>query len=337
MYSHIMGMNDELCDILEEGVGDLKLDEKGAALDRKAHTTEQKKLYKKHHTIRGILVAALPHKEYLKMSDKSTVKAMFTSLCSLYEGNKKVREAKATMLVHQYELFRMKEDENIETMYSRFQTLVYGLQILKKSYVASDHVNKILRSLPTKWRPKVTAIEEAKDLNTLSVEDLISSLKCHEIGLNEHEPIRKPKSIALKSRGKPTKALKALESEEESTSEDSDEDPAIVKEMAMLSNKLQYLAEKNKKFTKTGHFIAECPDLQKEKSKEKSKKPVFKSNKVKKQSKKSLMATWEDLDNESESDKTDAEDEANIAMALVGTVEDEKESFDAESCTDSED
>jgi len=29
----------------------------------------RKKLYKKHHMIRGILVAALPHKEYLKMSD----------------------------------------------------------------------------------------------------------------------------------------------------------------------------------------------------------------------------------------------------------------------------
>ena len=99
-------------DILEEGVGNLRLDEEGVALDRKAHTTKQKKLYKKHHLIRGILVAALPHKEYLKMSDKSTAKAMFTSLCSNYEGNKKVREAKATMLVHQYELFRMKEDES---------------------------------------------------------------------------------------------------------------------------------------------------------------------------------------------------------------------------------
>ena len=42
MYSHIMGMDDELWDILEECVGDLKLDEEGAALDRKAHTAEQK-------------------------------------------------------------------------------------------------------------------------------------------------------------------------------------------------------------------------------------------------------------------------------------------------------
>jgi len=93
-------------------------------------------------------------------------------------------------------------------MYSRFHTQVSGLQILKKSYVASDHVRKILRSLPTRWRPKVTAIEEAKDLNTLSVEDLVSSLKVHEIGLNEHESTKKNKSIDLSSKEKSSKALK---------------------------------------------------------------------------------------------------------------------------------
>ena len=102
---------------------------------------------------------------------------------------------------------------------------------------------------------------------------------------------------------KSSKSLKALESEEESTSGDSEEDPEIVQKMAMLSNKLQYLAKKNKKFLsrssshkssrreekgcfnckKTGLFIAECPDLQKDKTKDKSKKPIFKSNKFKQQ------------------------------------------------------
>jgi len=216
MYSYIMGLDDELWDVLKDGVGDLALDEEGAAIDRKKHTPAQKKLYKKHHKIRGILVATLPRTEYLKMSDKSNAKAMFTSLCANYEGSKKVREAKATMLVHQYELFKMKDDESIETMYSRFQTLVSRLQILKKSYVASDHVSKILRSLPARRRPKVTDIEEAKDLNTLSVEDLISSLKVHEISLDEHESAKKSKSMDLKSKGKHSQALKANESEEES-------------------------------------------------------------------------------------------------------------------------
>jgi len=120
MYSHIMGLDDELWDILEDGVGDLALDEEGAAIDIKKHTPAQKKLYKKHHKIRGILLASIPRTEYMKMSDKSTTKTMFVSLCANCEGSNKVREAKATMLVHQYELFKMKDDESIEEMYLRF-------------------------------------------------------------------------------------------------------------------------------------------------------------------------------------------------------------------------
>jgi len=187
-------------------------------------------------------------------------------------------------------------------MYSRFQTLVSGIQILKKSYVASNHVSKILRSLPARWRPKVTAIKEAKDLNTMSVEDLVSSLKVHEITLNEHEPAKKSKSITLPSKGKSSKALKVIESKEESPDGDSDED--LAKMIVMLSNRLQYLAKKNKKFLsrrsgykgsrkedqngcfnckKPRHFIVDCPDLLKKKSKDKSKKSTFKSNKIKKQ------------------------------------------------------
>jgi len=285
------------------------------------------------------------------MSDKSTAKAMFASLCANYEGSKKVREEKSLMLVHHYELFKMKDDESIKKMYSRFQTLVSGLQILKKSYVASDHVTNILRSLPARWRPEDTAIEEAKDLNTLSVEDLVSSLKVHEIGLNEHEPAKNVKSIALPSKGKSSKAFKVIEFENESPDGDSDEDPT--EKMVMLSNKLEYLAKKNIKFLskrggyksfkkedqkgcfnckKPGHFIADCPDLQKEKSKDKSKKSSFNSRKFRKHIKKSLMATWEDLDSESGSEKEEAEDEANVVVGLVATLTSE-----AEPDSDSED
>jgi len=48
-YSYIMGLDEELWGILEDGVGDLVLDEEGAAIDRKKHTPSQKELYKKHH------------------------------------------------------------------------------------------------------------------------------------------------------------------------------------------------------------------------------------------------------------------------------------------------
>jgi len=103
--------------------------------------------------VRGILVDALPHSKYRKIVNRSTAKSIFESLHSTYEGNKQIKEAKSNQLVHQYELFRMKEYEDIETMYSRFQTLVCGLQVLKKNYYVHDHVMKILRSLPARIRP----------------------------------------------------------------------------------------------------------------------------------------------------------------------------------------
>ena len=162
----------------------------------------------------------------------------------------------------------------------------------------------------------------------------MSSLKVHEITLNEHESAKKTKSIALPSKGKSSKALKVIKSNEESPYGDSDED------------RLEKMAKKNMKFLsrrgsckgskkedqkgcfnckKPGHFIVDCPDLQKEKSKEKSKKSTFKSNKFRKQIKQSLIATLEDLDSESGSDEDKAGDEANVAMGLVATVTSEDE------------
>jgi hypothetical protein len=69
-------------------------------------------------------VDVLPHSEYTKIVDNFTYMATFESLCSTYEGNLQVKEVKANMLVYQYEFFRMKEYEDIETIFSRFQTLV---------------------------------------------------------------------------------------------------------------------------------------------------------------------------------------------------------------------
>ena len=38
MYSYIMGLDEELWDVLEDGFGDWVLDEEGANIDRKRHT-----------------------------------------------------------------------------------------------------------------------------------------------------------------------------------------------------------------------------------------------------------------------------------------------------------
>ena len=61
---------------------------------------------------------------------------------------------------------------------------------------------KILRSLPLKWDAKVTAIQEAKDLTKLPLEELITSLMTYEINLAKKQQEgedKNKKSIALKA------------------------------------------------------------------------------------------------------------------------------------------
>lgn len=70
--------------------------------------------------MRGILVDSFPHSEYIKINDKSTAQTIYKCLCATCEGNQQVEEAKVNLVVLQYELFRMKEDVNIESMFLRF-------------------------------------------------------------------------------------------------------------------------------------------------------------------------------------------------------------------------
>ena len=79
------------------------------------------------------------------------------------------------MLVHKYELFKMEPTESITNMFTRFTDIVNSLKSLGKDYTNSDLVRKILRSLPRNWESKVTAIQEAKDLNKLPLDELLGS------------------------------------------------------------------------------------------------------------------------------------------------------------------
>jgi hypothetical protein len=78
MYSYIIGTNDDLWDIVEDGVNFDHIDDEGIVrnLYRKLFTAERKKEYKKHHTVKNMLVGAITHAEYLKITNKSSAKSI---------------------------------------------------------------------------------------------------------------------------------------------------------------------------------------------------------------------------------------------------------------------
>src|SRR3954467_13523238 len=101
----------------------------------------------------------------------------------------------------------------------------------------------------------VTAFKISKNLNEVSLKELISALRSHEIELDANEPQKKGKSIALKSNNKKcTNAFQAEEeyseeskSEEEEEEEEEEEDDDD--ELSMISRRVnQLLKSKQRKF-----------------------------------------------------------------------------------------
>ncbi|GJR30897.1 zf-CCHC domain-containing protein [Tanacetum coccineum] len=67
--------------------------------------------------------------------------------------------------------------ESIDSAFAIFNTIITSLKALDEGYSSKNYVRKFFRALHPKWRAKVMAIEESKDLTSLSLDELIRNLK----------------------------------------------------------------------------------------------------------------------------------------------------------------
>ncbi|GKC33018.1 zf-CCHC domain-containing protein [Tanacetum coccineum] len=178
-------------------------------------------------------------------------------------------------------------EETIDSGFTRFNAIITSLKFLDQDYSSKNHVMKFLCALLLKWRAKVTAIEEAKDLATHPLDELIGNFKVYEIILVSDGVASKP----IKEKVMPI-ALKANVTRGQTSSniicqDESDED----EEINLMAKNFRKLFRKGvKKQDKFGickekkkggessrrecgcyncgnknHFIGECPKPKKNK------------------------------------------------------------------------
>nr|GEU54151.1 retrotransposon protein, putative, Ty1-copia subclass [Tanacetum cinerariifolium] len=80
--------------------------------------------------------------------------------------------------------FSISNKETIDSDFTRFNAIVTSPKYLDPDYSSKNHVRKFLRALSLKWRAKVMAIKDAKDLPTLPLDEPIGNLKVYEIVLD---------------------------------------------------------------------------------------------------------------------------------------------------------
>ncbi|GJX48740.1 retrovirus-related pol polyprotein from transposon TNT 1-94 [Tanacetum coccineum] len=151
-----------------------------------------------------VIYNALPRKEYERIFMCNTAKEIWKTLLITHQGNSQVKDNKIDLLVQNYEQFVISEDESIDSAFARFNTIITSLKDLDEGYSSKNYVRKFLRALHPKWRAKVMAIEELKDLTSLSLDELIGNLKVHEMIIKKDSEIVKAKverkSLALKAK-----------------------------------------------------------------------------------------------------------------------------------------
>ncbi|GKE57117.1 hypothetical protein Tco_1496302, partial [Tanacetum coccineum] len=95
--------------------------------------------------------------------------------------------------------FTVLEEESIDSGFARVNTIITSLKALDEGFSSKNYVRKFLKALHPKWRAKVMAIEESKDLSSLALDELIGNLKVHEVVMEKDSEIYRGKKERVKS------------------------------------------------------------------------------------------------------------------------------------------
>ena len=90
----------------------------------------------------------------------------------------------------------MSDSESFDEFYAKLNDIVNSAYNLGEIYDQPKIVRNILRSLTENFRPKMTAITESKDVDSIPVDELVRSLQSYELDLPKTS---KSKSMTLKS------------------------------------------------------------------------------------------------------------------------------------------
>ena len=158
--------------------------------------TSQKEATAFNSKAMNVIFIAVSMEEFKRISNVEVAHTVWNILKIVHEGTKTVKINKLQQLTSKFESIRMFDDESFNEFYAKLNDIVNSAYNLGEIYDQPKIVRKILRSLIENFRPKVTAITESKDVNSIPVDELVGSLQSYELDLPKTS---KSKSMTLKS------------------------------------------------------------------------------------------------------------------------------------------
>jgi gag-polypeptide of LTR copia-type len=150
---------------------------------KKKRVTDKTALY--------ILYQGVDEAVFEKIAGATTSKEAWEILQTAYKGAERVKQVRLQTLRGEFELLKMKDFEGVLDYITRVQTVANQLKRNGENLIEMRIVENILRSLTDAFENIVCAIEESKDLNELSVDELVGSLMAYK----QRKKLKKKESL----------------------------------------------------------------------------------------------------------------------------------------------
>jgi hypothetical protein len=276
-----------------------------------------------------VLLASLCRDEYNKVSDLDNAKQIWDTLKISHEGNDATMITKIELVEGELGRFAMIRGEEPTQTYNRLKTLVnkirsYGstrwtdhdvVQLMLWSFKVIDpHLVNLIREHPryTKMTPEEILGKFVSDRM------MVKEARYVDDALNGPLPLHESQLVALKATNS-KEALPSKVAQVEATGLNEDEMALIIKQFKTILKGRKEFPNKNKsrgkhscfKSSKSGYFIAQCPDNDNDQTQEKKGRKERKKNYWKAKGEAHIGKEWD-----SDCSSSDSDDEGLAASAF---------------------
>lgn len=132
------------------------------------------------HKVKHYLYQSIDRVTIEQIQDRRSSKIIWESMKKKFGGNERVRKSLLQKLRRDFEILEMNESEKVEEYFKRVLTITNKMRSNRETMTESKVVEKILRTLSEKFMYMVVSIEESKDIESISIDELQASLVVHE-------------------------------------------------------------------------------------------------------------------------------------------------------------
>ena len=137
-----------------------------------------------------------------KLDNKVATKETWESLHTMNVGVERVKKVKIRTLKHEFEMLTMREEESVAYFAAKLTKLVAHMRSLGEKIDEGTIVSKLLRATPAKYDPIKSSMEQFGDLDTITLDEAIGSLKIHEDKLQDRKEEREERAFLASVKGK---------------------------------------------------------------------------------------------------------------------------------------